>query len=172
MILLILAGLLTAVLGVHPEGSETEEGEVRVFSIFTSRRLHLSASQLYEAVFEELPFFKPKHTTVTASTEKAELSSSDFPAQQAKAAKLGETNTQSLNRIKRNPFLESTLESAGRDSSPFLMSTGSSPAPTPMSTLNRPNQLFRPANVGSERNSTLGTLGRPEPPPYTGTLRK
>lgn len=28
MVLLILAALLTAILGVHPEGGETEEGEV------------------------------------------------------------------------------------------------------------------------------------------------
>nr|CAG4647846.1 EOG090X04W0 [Moina brachiata]SVE92969.1 EOG090X04W0 [Moina brachiata] len=152
MILLILSGLLTAVLGVHPEGSVTEEG------------------QLYEAVFEELPFFKPKNSTVTTAAEKLELPASGLSLLQTKTTKLGDSNTPSLSRIKRNPLYESATDSGARDSSPFLMSGGSSPLPTPMSTLNRSaNQIFRPTIVALEK---AGTLSRPEPPPYTGTLRK
>lgn len=78
-----------------------------------------------------------------------------------------ESTTASLNRItnKRTATLQheekaSNVSSSARGSidSPFLMSVNSSHCPTPVSTLSRNTTIQR------------STLGRPQPPPYTGTL--
>ncbi|XP_032782919.2 epsilon-sarcoglycan [Daphnia magna] len=145
VVLLLLAAVLTAILGVHPEGAETEEG------------------QLYEAVFEELPFLKAKQET---GTLKPQVSN------EVSSRRTLESATLSLGRVKRNPLYDSLMgESGTRGSSPFLMSSGSSALPTPVSTLSRPAFPTPRSTLGqSERASTLG---RPEPPPYNcGTINK
>ena len=143
IILLILVGVLTAILGVHPEGKETAEG------------------LLYEAVFEELPFFnsKPK----PSSLEKEEILECN--------RRLGHTrhsDTPSLTRttLKRNNHLfDSVNESGTRDSSPFLMSS-STPSPTPGSTLSR--SAFPTLRSTLGRSERTSTMGRPDPPLYYG----
>nr|SVE73512.1 EOG090X04W0 [Daphnia atkinsoni] len=140
VVLLLLAALLTAILGIHPEGAETEEG------------------QLYEAVFEELPFLKTKQE---AATLKPDISN------EVSLRRTRDSTTPSMGRVKRNPLYDSLMgESGTRGSSPFLMSSGSSALPTPVSTLSRPALPTPRSTIGqSERASTLG---RPEPPPYNG----
>jgi len=138
VILLILVGLLTAILGVHPEGEEIEEG------------------LLYEGVFEELPFLNTKDKP--AMVEKEEMLEMDRRLYRA-----GRSVTPPLKR--NNPLFDSLAETATRDSSPFLMSS-TSPSPTPASTLSRSAYPTLRSTLGhSERASTLG---RPEPPPYYG----
>nr|CAG4646205.1 EOG090X04W0 [Macrothrix elegans] len=85
VILLLLAALLTAVLGVHPEGGETEEG------------------QLYEAMFEELNFLKTNTGAVVADKE-----NTAGTTRPSKTPLVKEPNTPSLVRGKRNP-ISSTL---------------------------------------------------------------
>nr|CAG4636955.1 EOG090X04W0 [Ceriodaphnia reticulata]SVE72893.1 EOG090X04W0 [Ceriodaphnia reticulata] len=150
VVLLLLAALLTAVLGVHPEGAETEEG------------------QLYEGVFEELPFLKPKQEMIPAPQINSEIST--MP--RLKATRACESTTPSLSRVKRNPLYDSMVESVTRGSSPFLMSSGSSPSPTPVSTLSRSAFPTPRSTLGQPER--ISTLGRPEPPPYAncGTLNK
>nr|SVE75080.1 EOG090X04W0 [Daphnia dolichocephala] len=142
VVLLLLAALLTAILGVHPEGAETEQG------------------QLYEAVFEELPFLKPKQETGTAKPQITEISSRHAR----------ESATPSLGRVKRNPLYDSLIgESGTRGSSPFLMSSASSAIPTPVSTLSRPAFPSPRSTLGPSQRAS--TMGRPEPPPYNcGTI--
>jgi len=138
VILLILVGVLTAILGVHPEGKETEEG------------------LLYEAVFEELPFLNTKDKP--KATEKEEMLEMN-----RRLGRAGHSVTPPLKR--NNPLFDSLAESATRDSSPFLMSSASA-SPTPVSTLSRSAYPTLRSTLGrSERTSTLG---RPEPPPYYG----
>nr|SVE85451.1 EOG090X04W0 [Daphnia pulicaria] len=147
VLLLILAALLTAILGVHPEGAETEEG------------------QLYEAAFEELPFLKSKQETGT-------LKPTGQISNEISTKLIRDSRTPSLGRVKRNPLYDSVIgESATRGSSPFLMSSNSSAMPTPVSTLSRPTfPTPRSTTLLSERSSTLG---RREPPPYNcGTINK
>lgn len=87
-----------------------------------------------------------------------------------KDSRTRESTTPSLGRIKRNPIYDSMAEYNTRGSSPFLMSSGSSPSPTPVSTLSRSVIPSPRSTLGpSERTSTLG---RPEPPRYTGSLKK
>lgn len=91
-------------------------------------------------------------------------------AAHAKNVRARESTTPSLGRGKRNPLYNSMVDSVTRGSSPFLMSTGSTPSPTPISTLTRSAYPTLRSTLGpSERASTLG---RPEPPPYCGTLSK
>nr|CAH0110003.1 unnamed protein product [Daphnia galeata] len=144
VLLLLLAALLTAILGVHPEGAETEEG------------------QLYEAAFEELPFLKPKQET---GTQKPPISN------EISTKLIRESRTPSLGRVKRNPLYDSVMgDTATRGSSPFLMSSGSSAMPTPVSTLSRPGFPTPRSTLFCERASTLG---RPEPPRYNcGPINK
>nr|CAG4648616.1 EOG090X04W0 [Polyphemus pediculus] len=142
MLLLVLVGLLTAILGIHPEGEVTEEG------------------LLYEGVFEELPFLNSKPKKVSSAGNE-ELISSPLNKNHIRARN---SESPSIPSAKRNIHLfDSMAESATRDSSPFLMSSISASA-TPASTLSRsafptPRSTLAP----SERASTLG---RPEPPPY------
>nr|CAG4640806.1 EOG090X04W0 [Eulimnadia texana] len=137
IVMLVIVGFLTAVLGIHPEGQEVVEG------------------QLYEAVFEELPFLKANKSNVPKEAKKPE--------------------TKNVNEKEVGPFPAAAFKTTGITSgltgslqrgSPFLMS--SNPG-SPSSTLNRsvttPRSTLRRDGRGS-------TLGRPEPPPYTGTLRK
>ena len=169
VLLLLLAALLTAILGVHPEGAETEEGQV----FFSLRRIIAQQTkhnffffffflQLYEAAFEELPFLKPKQEI---GTQKPSISN------EISTKLIRESRTPSLGRVKRNPLYDSVMgETATRGSSPFLMSSGSSAMQTPVSTLSRPGFPTPRSTLFSERASTLG---RPEPPPYNcGTINK
>nr|SVE74138.1 EOG090X04W0 [Daphnia barbata] len=144
VVLLLLVALLTAILGVHPEGAETEQG------------------QLYEAVFEELPFLNPKQQTGTAKPQITEISSRHAR----------ESATPSLGRVKRNPLYDSLIGECGtRGSSPFLMSSASSAIPTPVSTLSRPAFPSPRSTLGPSQRAS--TIGRPEPPPYAcGTISK
>jgi len=131
---------------------------------------------LYESVFEELPFVKPKpEVKQTVFSSKDPISSlSRKSIVQAHDSTLlppkqTESTTASLNRItnKRTATLQheekaSNVSSSARGSidSPFLMSVNSSHCPTPVSTLSRNTTIQR---------STLGSQ-RPQPPPYNGTL--
>nr|CAG4642465.1 EOG090X04W0 [Evadne anonyx] len=138
VILLILVGVLTAILGVHPEGKEPEEGF------------------LYEAVFEELPFLHTKEKATTVEKE-------EMLEMNRRLNRSGHSVTPPLKR--NNPLFDSLAESTTLDSSPFLMSS-TSPSPTPASTLSRSAYpTLRSTLNRSERSSTLG---RPEPPPYYG----
>nr|CAG4641639.1 EOG090X04W0 [Eurycercus lamellatus] len=71
VILLVLTALLTAILGVHPEGSETEEG------------------QLYEGVFEELLFVKSKKTTEVSPSKGTSPEMIPMTGQRGNTALLG-----------------------------------------------------------------------------------
>jgi hypothetical protein len=169
VLLLLLAALLTAILGVHPEGAETEEGQV----LFSLHRIIAQQTkhnffffffflQLYEAAFEELPFLKPKQET---GTQKPPISN------EISTKLIRESRTPSLGRVKRNPLYDSVMgDTATRGSSPFLMSSGSSAMPTPVSTLSRPGFPTPRSTLFCERASTLG---RPEPPRYNcGPINK
>lgn len=141
VILLILVGVLTAILGVHPEGKETEEG------------------LLYEAVFEDLPFLNSKDKPKTV--EKEEILEMN--------RRLGRTGRSVSPPLKRNnPLFDSLADSTTRDSSPFLMSS-TSPSPTPASTLSR--SAYPTLRSTLNRSDRASTLGRPEPPPYYGASK-
>lgn len=168
VLLLILAALLTAILGVHPEGSEAEEG------------------QLYEVAFEELPFVKSKKDiTAGTATRASSCAPSEF-SQQLRASVPRTINTMGRNAIesnsaslgrgtnRRHPLYGPTvMESVTRGSSPFLMSSAS-PSPTPVSTLSRSAYRTgsRPGTIGRAGSEQPGTLGRPRPPPYASMLPK
>nr|CAG4649275.1 EOG090X04W0 [Scapholeberis mucronata]SVE93574.1 EOG090X04W0 [Scapholeberis mucronata] len=150
VLLLILVALLTAILGVHPEGEEPEEG------------------QLYEGMFEELPFLKSKQNQEATPRIDTEISTG-VPSKYSRSRE-STTPTASLGRVKRNPLYDSMVEQVARGSSPFLLSSGSTPSPTPVSTLSRSVITSPRSTLGpSERTSTIG---RPEPPRYIGSLNK
>nr|CAG4643160.1 EOG090X04W0 [Ilyocryptus agilis] len=156
VVLLILAAVLTMILGIHPEGAETEEG------------------QLYEGVFEEMPFLKAKTQTETSG----KAASSEIPTRTIQAMsslpRASDSTTPTLSRVKRNQFYDPMMmDSTVRGSSPFLMSSTSSPPHSPVSTLTRSvyptTTRSTPGAASWDRGSTLG---RPEPPPYCGSLSK
>nr|CAG4638401.1 EOG090X04W0 [Cyclestheria hislopi] len=147
IVLLILTGLLTAILGVHPEGKETAEG------------------QLYEGVFEEFPCLK----------NRIEGTKNQADAQQTHTMLTPSRTRESVTPIHLRPNAnlgyDLTIDSITRGFSPFLLNSPSAtPSPTPGSTLSH-SAVTTPHSTlwHSDRTSTLG---RPEPPPYLGSLHK
>ena len=138
VVLLFLAASLTAILGVHPEGQEVEEG------------------QLYEAVFEELPFLKPKSENIAKKENVNPANWLSVPSKESSSGTL-------KRNLKGNQA--AGLQSINQDYSPFLK-TSTSPSPTPASTLSRLARSPYSSLCPSDRTSTLG---RPEPPRYLGS---
>nr|CAG4650104.1 EOG090X04W0 [Sida crystallina] len=146
IILLVLTGLLTAVIGVHPEGRETQDG------------------QLYEGVFEEMPLPCVKNRMLPSGRTKSQISERT----KLTLARSRDSTTPSINMLKMNSPFDSNLESTTRGSSPFIMASHS-PSPTPASTLSRSaGQTAHSSLAYSDRTSTLG---RREPPPYVGVQK-
>ena len=140
VILLLLTGLLTAVVGVHPEGKETQEG------------------QLYEGVFEEMPCLKNRMEPSDRKAGTSAKTKLNIPSNR-------DSTTPSINRLKMNVPYDIQLESTTRGSSPFVM-VSTSPSQTPGSTLSR-SAVHTPYSAVTYSDRT-STLGRREPPPYVG----
>jgi len=140
--LLVLTGLLTTVIGVHPEGKETQEG------------------QLFEGVFEEMAPCLKRHLEPVSDRLQHDVS--------CKFVRNRDSVTPSIVLLKANATTVKNFESTTRGSSPFIMP---SLTPTPTSTLSR-STAIAPNPYGHVTTSDRTcTVGRREPPPYVVGLQ-